>query len=138
MCLEKGKTVMKAFVTSQFEYCFLVRVFHRRVLNNKINSLHERALKITYGDRSCSFRDRLKKRNSVSVHHRNIQALVTEMFKVENNILSGMALNRCPMKSLPNELKESESLNAFKFTIKRSEECPCRICKIYLGQMGFI
>ena len=39
-----------------------------------------------------------------------------------------------------NEIKESESLNAFKFKIKRwiPEECPRRICKIYLGQVGFI
>ena len=34
-----------------------------------------------------------------------------------------------------NEIKESESLNAFKFKIKRwvHEGCPCRIYKIYPG-----
>ena len=61
-------------------------MFHSRGLNNKINSLHERALRITYGDRSSLFEDLLKKDNSVSVHHRNMQALATEMFKVKNNI----------------------------------------------------
>ena len=37
---------------------------------------------------------------------------------------------------VPNEIKESESLNAFKFKNKRwiPERCPYRICKIYLGQ----
>ena len=41
---------------------------------------------------------------------------------------------------VPIETRESESLNAFKFKIKRwvPEGCPCRICKIYLGQRGFI
>ena len=41
---------------------------------------------------------------------------------------------------VPNEIKESEPLNAFKFKIKRwvPEGCPRRICKIYLGQVGFI
>ena len=41
---------------------------------------------------------------------------------------------------VPNEIKESESLNTFKLKIKRwaPEGCPCRICKIYLGQVGFI
>ena len=41
---------------------------------------------------------------------------------------------------VPYEIKESESLNGFKFKIKRwvPEGCPCRICKIYLGQVGFI
>ena len=39
---------------------------------------------------------------------------------------------------VPNEIKESESLNGFKFKIKRwvPEGYPCRICKIYLGQVG--
>ena len=39
-----------------------------------------------------------------------------------------------------NEIKESESLNGFKFKIKMwiSEGCPCRICKRCLGQVGFI
>ena len=39
-----------------------------------------------------------------------------------------------------NEIKESESLNAFKFKIKRwiPEGCPCRIWKTDLGQVVFI
>ena len=47
MCLKKRKTVMKAFIISQFGYCLLVWMFHSRALNNKINSLYERALRIT-------------------------------------------------------------------------------------------
>ena len=86
MCLEKRKTVMKAYITSQFGYCPLVWMFHSRSLNNKINSLHERALRITYGDGSSSFENLLKKDNSVSIHHRNIKALATEIIKVKNNI----------------------------------------------------
>ena len=41
---------------------------------------------------------------------------------------------------VPTEIKESESLNGFKFKIKRwvPEGCPRRICKIYPGQVGFI
>ena len=85
-CLEKRKTVMKAYIPSQFGSCPLVWMFHSRSLNSKINSLHERALRITYGDRSSSFKNLLKKDDSVSFHHRNTQALATEMFKVKNNI----------------------------------------------------
>ena len=59
-------------------------MFHSRGLNNKINFLHERALRMTYGDRSSSFEDLLKKDNSVSTHHRNIQVLATEISKVKN------------------------------------------------------
>ena len=86
MCLEKRKTVMKAYIVSQFGYCSVAWMFHSRGLHNKINSLLERALRITYRDRSSSFEDLLKKGNSVSIHHRNIQPLATELFKVKNNI----------------------------------------------------
>ena len=72
LCLEKRKTVMKAYVASQFGYCHLLWMFHSKSLNSKINSLHERALRITYGDRSSSFESLLKKDNSISIHHRNI------------------------------------------------------------------
>ena len=59
-------------------------MFHNRGLSNKTNYLHEKALRITYGDISSSFQDLLKKDNSVPIHHRNIQALTNEMFKVKN------------------------------------------------------
>ena len=38
-----------------------------------------------------------------------------------------------------NEIKKSETPNAFKVRIKRSvpDGCPCRICKAYLGQVGY-
>ena len=86
MCLEKMKSVMKAYVISQFGYRPLVRIFHSRGLNNKIYSFHERALRTTYGQRSSSFQDLLEKDNSVSISHTNIQALVAEMLKVKYNI----------------------------------------------------
>ena len=86
MWLEKRKTVMIAFVTSQFGYCPLVLMVNSGDLNNKINSLLKRALRITCGDRSPLFPDLLKKDKSVSIHHSNIQALENEMFKVKNNI----------------------------------------------------
>ena len=39
-----------------------------------------------------------------------------------------------------NKIKKSESLNGFKFQIKRwvPEGCPCRIYKIYIGKVGLI
>ena len=42
--------------------------------NDKINSLYERALRITYGGKKISF------------YNRNIQAPAFEMFKVKNDI----------------------------------------------------
>ena len=50
MDLPKRKVLMKAFIASQFSYCPLIWMFHSRTLNNRINNIHERALRLTYKD----------------------------------------------------------------------------------------
>ena len=44
MSLQKRRTIIKSFVTSQFSYCPLIFMFRSRRLNNKINSMHQRNL----------------------------------------------------------------------------------------------
>ena len=101
---------MKAFIiSSQFGYCLLVWMFHSRGLSNKINSLHERALRITYSDISSSFEDLLNKDNSASIHHRNRQALVTEMFKVKNIIAPAITKVFFAPKVSPYDLRNNNS-----------------------------
>ena len=40
MNLAQRKSIMKAFICSQFGHCPLVWMFHSREMNNRINSLH--------------------------------------------------------------------------------------------------
>ena len=56
-------------------------MLHSRSLNNKINRLHERALKIVYSDYKSSFNTLLEMDGSYSVHNRNIQILALEIYK---------------------------------------------------------
>ena len=78
------QTIMKAFIQSQFGYCPLVWMFHSRKLNNRINKIHERSLRIAFDDNESSFQELLDKDNSVTVHARNIQTLAIELFKAIN------------------------------------------------------
>ena len=73
---------MKAYVESQFSYCLLMWMIHIRGLNNKINRIHERALRITFNDKSSLFQELLDEDNSVTIQYRNIIALATEVYKV--------------------------------------------------------
>ena len=77
---------MKAFIESQFSYCPLIWMFCSRKMNKKINHIHERALRLVYEDYTTHFEDLLVRDKSVSIHHRNIQKVAIEMFKVKNNL----------------------------------------------------
>ena len=85
LSLQKRRIVFKAFIESQFQYCPLVWMFHSRTSNNKINKLHERALRVVYNDYESSFEDLLGKDGSFKIHHQNIQRLAIEIYKVINN-----------------------------------------------------
>ena len=74
---------MKTFITSQFNYCPLVWMCHNRTINNKINRLHERALRLVYKNKNLTFQELLDKDNTVTIHHKNLQKLAIEMYKVK-------------------------------------------------------
>ena len=76
---DKMRAIMKTFITSQFNYCPLTWMFHNRTLNNKINRLHERALRLVYNEENLSLQELLDLGNSVTVHHKNLQKLGVEM-----------------------------------------------------------
>ena len=84
MSLEKkGWIIMKNFVHLQFGYCPLIWMFHNITLNNKINRIHERALRIVYRDKTSNFTKLLQKGNAVTVHQRNLRVLAPEIYKVK-------------------------------------------------------
>ena len=99
--LEKRRIVIETFIESQFHYCPLIWMFHARTINNKINRLHERALRIVYTDFKSTFEGLLRKDNSFSIHERNIQSLAIEIYKFLNG-LSPSFLNNAFHKNISN------------------------------------
>ena len=84
---KKRRILMNAFITSQFSYCPLVWMSHSRTMNNRINKIYEKALRLVYKDETnLSLDDLLKKDKSVSIHQRNLQILATEIYKVRNDL----------------------------------------------------
>ena len=173
---EKLRKIMKAFIESQFSYCPLIWMFHSRTLNNRINRLHERALRLVYKNSTSTFEELLEKDNSFTVHHRNLQKLVTEIYMVKHNLSPPFmkeifpdSINPYNLRSnpefknsnihtvsngtetisfrgpktwalVPDDIKNSISLREFKAKIKNWKPvgCMCRLCKVYIANVGFI
>ena len=176
MTFDQRRLILNSFIKSHFSYCPIVWMFHSRKLNERINHIHEKALRIVYKDFNSSFQELLIKDNSSNIHHRNLQKLVTEIFKVKNGLSPELMndvfefiekpyslrttshfrsrkirttkygietpsyLGPKLWNLVPNEYKTIESLEAFKVKIKTwvPENCPCKLCKTYIHQVGFI
>ena len=98
---EKLRILNKAFIESQFGYCPLIWMFHSRTLNNKINKLHERSLRLVYNDQVSSFLEFLDMDKSFSIHERNLQSLAIEMYKIEQNISPSFMTSIFPLSDNP-------------------------------------
>ena len=79
---DKLRALMKAFAESQFGCCPLIWMFHGRILNNKINKLHEGALRLVYKNETLSFDELLDLDES---SNRNVQKFAIEMYKVQKS-----------------------------------------------------
>ncbi len=172
---DKLKLIVRAFIESEFAYCPLIWMFHNRTLNNKINKLHERALRLIYKDRTMTFTDLLLKDNSFTIHERNLQKLAIEMYKINNNLSPKLITELFNRQNktynlrnnrtweitnvrtvtygtetvsflgpklweiIPDTIKYSSTLQGFKTNIKSwKPECKCRLCKVFVPNLGFI
>ena len=84
---KKRRILMNAFARSQFSYCPLVWMCHSRAINKRINKIHEKALRPGCKHKTnLSLDDLLKKDKSGSIHQRNLQTLVIEIYKARNDL----------------------------------------------------
>ena len=112
MTFDQRKLIFNSFIISNFSYCPIVWMFHSRKLNERINHIHERALRIVYRDFTSSFQELLVKDNSVTIHQKNLQKLVTEIFKVKKNLAPALMNDVFEFIEKPYHLRENEHVKA--------------------------
>ena len=96
---------MKSFIEAQFRHCPLLWMFRGRVLNRKSNHLHECSLRIVYEDSISLFHELLQKDNSFTIHHRNIESLRIEIYKIKQNLSNEIMTSIFPPKVIKYNLR---------------------------------
>ena len=91
------RLLMNACFMSQFRYCLLVWMNDSRTLNNRINRLHKRALSLV-NDFWSRFSELLGNSKSATIHHRNLQTLAYEIFKVKKSIATEILTEIFPQR----------------------------------------
>ena len=69
-------------IKSQFSYCPLILMFSSWQSNNLINKVHERSLRLITNNENSSFETLLQNNKDITVHQRNLQILMTEVYKI--------------------------------------------------------
>ena len=59
-------------------------MFSSRKTNTLITRIHERPIRIVSGDNESNFENLLQKNKEITIHQRNLQVLMTELFKIIN------------------------------------------------------
>ena len=86
-------------------------MFHDRKIENKINKIQERALRIAYRDNTSQFKELLEKDHSVSVHQKNLHLLMIEIYRTKNQLNPPFMIEIFGDKEVPYQLRSTSKLN---------------------------
>ena len=75
------KVILSSFIKGQFNYCSLLWMFSTRIVNHKINRLHEKRSIALLTHETSTFNDTLSETNDTTIYVKNIQTLMTEFYK---------------------------------------------------------
>ena len=62
---------------------------HKKAMENRLNRIHERTLRLIYPNQhQLTFKELLEKNKTVSIHQRTLQALTTEIYNAKSKVSS--------------------------------------------------
>ena len=112
---------------SQFNYCCLVWMFCSKTLQNKINQIQKRALRIVYNEPNLNLDKLVELDKSTTIHIKNTITLIPEVYKTtsgENPIFMDKIFSQkkqyynlriTNLQSFPNVIGSKYGTNTFGF-----------------------
>ena len=122
LSFNKRRALFKAFVESQFKYYPIVWIFYSRCINNKINRLHERALRIVYYDGVSTFHQLLAMGKSFRMHHQKMQRLLIEIYKALHDTLESRFSKILNASQWPKNFQTLSQIIGWNFAVFRGNK----------------
>ena len=79
--LSQATILYNSFIVSQLNYCCLVWMFCSNTIQNKINQIQKRALRVVYNEQNLNPDKLVELDKSTTIHIKNIVTLITEVYK---------------------------------------------------------
>jgi len=108
--VEKARQLFNAYIKSCFQYCNLVWMFCNKTSNQKINQAHKRGLRAVYLNFDATLEELLTVDKSTTIHIRNIQFLMTEVYKSMNHLNPEFMWNMFHIVDIPYLLRRGTKL----------------------------
>ena len=83
---QKAKLLFNSVIMSNFLNRPLLWLFCSKGANNEANRTRKRALRALYGDYEFTFEKLLNKDKSMTIHKKNLQRLMVEIYKTINHL----------------------------------------------------
>ena len=118
---QKAMLLFNSVIMSNFSYCCLIWLFCSKGANNEITRTHKRALRSLYGDYESTFEELLDKDKSLTIHKKNLQRLMVEIYKTINHLnpahMWEFFIRNVPYNLRSNELCKIPSVNSQRYGI---------------------
>ena len=82
------KTLLNSFIKSRFSFCPLIWMFTSKGLNQKINRIHEKSLRLVLNDHQSTLDKMINTLNEKTIHQQCIDGLLTEVYTFLNGYSS--------------------------------------------------
>ena len=91
-------------------------MFCSRKSNSLVNNVHERALRIVHDDHISSYSELLKTKNERTIHQQNINVLMKEIYKFENDLSPPLIDDIFQARKINYDLRNFQKLQILKKT----------------------
>ena len=111
LSIDQKLLLYNSFVSSHFGYCPLIWMFCGKTANFMVEKVQKRALRAVYNNFNLSYQEALDKGNHHSIHRRNLNTLICEVYKCTHDLVPPLLQNIFIRKQTNYNLRISNLLN---------------------------